>query len=143
MPATTDLSRQLPCQIWSRPGAPNGASLGAPDGRMTLTEGGATTITAGVPWRVYAVRNQDLRVMVGDRVDMRDGLVAGVVSRLLWPAAVLFPLLAGLIWLSVGRGLPPLEAALRAQRPNDLRPPAGCPRPARDPPRQARWTPQP
>ncbi|WP_277024730.1 MULTISPECIES: ATP-binding protein [Paracoccus] len=127
MPATADLSRQLSCQIWSLRGDLIGASQGAPDARMALTEGFSTTVIDGVPWRVYAVRNQQLgvRVIVGDRVDMRDGLVAGVVSRLLWPAAVLFPLLAGLIWLSVGRGLAPLaqlEAALRARRPDDLRP---------------------
>jgi two-component system, OmpR family, sensor histidine kinase QseC len=123
----TDLSRQLSCQIWSLRGDLIGASSGAPDEQMALAEGFSDTMIEGVPWRVFAVHNDDLgvRVMVGDRADVRDGLVSGVVRGLLWPAAVLFPLLAGLIWLCVGRGLAPLEqlaAHLRARRPGDLRP---------------------
>lgn len=134
MPATTDLSRQLSCQIWSLRGDLIGASSGAPDERMALAEGFSDTMIDGVPWRVFAVHNDDLgvRVMVGDRADVRGGLVAGVVRGLLWPAAVLFPLLAGLIWLCVGRGLAPLEqlaAHLRARRPGDLRPLPDAPAP--------------
>lgn len=127
MPVDPDYSRQLSCQIWSLRGDLVGASSGAPGAQLALEEGFSTTMIDGVPWRVYAVHNDALgvRVMVGDRMQVRDRLVGGVVAGLLWPVAVIFPALALLIWISVGRGLVPLaqlEAALRARSPDDLQP---------------------
>lgn len=126
MPSDPDYARQLSCQIWSLRGDLVGASSGAPGTRLAAEEGFSTTRIDGVPWRVYAVHNQALgvRVMVGDRIQVRDRLVGDVVAGLLWPVAVIFPALALLIWISVGRGLAPLaqlEAALRARSPDDLR----------------------
>lgn len=127
MPVDPDYSRQLSCQIWSLRGDLVGASSGAPGAQLAAEEGFSTTMIDGVPWRVYAVHNDALgvRVMVGDRMQVRDRLVGGVVAGLLWPVAVIFPALALLIWISVGRGLAPLaqlEAALRARSPDDLQP---------------------
>ena len=127
VPVDPDYSRQLSCQIWSLRGDLIGASSGAPGAQLATEEGFSTTMIDGVPWRVYAVHNDTLgvRVMVGDRMQVRDRLVGGVVAGLLWPVAVIFPALALLIWISVGRGLAPLaqlEAALRARRPDDLQP---------------------
>lgn len=127
MPVDPDYSRQLSCQIWSLRGDLVGASSGAPGTQLAAEEGFSTTMIDGVPWRVYAVHNDTLgvRVMVGDRMQVRDRLVGGVVAGLLWPVAVIFPALAFLIWISVGRGLAPLaqlEAALRARSPDDLQP---------------------
>ena len=134
MPVDPDYSRQLSCQIWSLRGDLVGASSGAPGAQLAAEEGFSTTMIDGVPWRVYAVHNDDLgvRVMVGDRMQVRDRLVGGVVAGLLWPVAIIFPALALLIWISVGRGLAPLaqlEATLRARSPDDLQPLAD----ARDP----------
>ena len=127
MPVDPDYSRQLSCQIWSLRGDLVGASSGAPGAQLAVEEGFSTTMIDGVPWRVYAVHNDALgvRVMVGDRMQVRDRLVGDVVAGLLWPVAVIFPALALLIWISVGRGLVPLaqlEAALRARSPDDLQP---------------------
>ena len=58
-------------------------------------------------------------------MQVRDRLVGDVVKGLLWPVAVIFPALALLIWISVGRGLAPLaylESALRTRSPDDLSP---------------------
>lgn len=120
-------SRQLSCQIWSLQGDLLGASSGAPDARLSDDEGFATTRIDDEPWRVFTVVNPHVgvRVMVGDRMEVRNGLVGGVVQGLLWPLAVIFPVLALLIWISVGRGLAPLahlESALRQRRPDDLNP---------------------
>ncbi|MCZ0963645.1 sensor histidine kinase [Paracoccus benzoatiresistens] len=127
LPSDGGYSRQLSCQIWSLQGDLLGASSGAPDARLSNNEGFATTQIDGEPWRVFTVINPDVgvRVMVGDRMEVRDRLVSDVVQGLLWPLAVIFPALALLIWVSVGRGLAPLahlESALRQRKPDDLRP---------------------
>lgn len=127
LPGSGDYSRQLSCQIWSLRGDLVGASSGAPKSRLGANDGFSTSVIDGESWRVYSVRNDDLgvTVMVGDRMTMRDNLVHDVVAGLLWPALVILPLLAALIWVSVGRGLAPLEgleAALRSRSPSDLSP---------------------
>lgn len=127
LPSDGGYSRQLSCQIWSLQGDLLGASSGAPDARLSDDEGFATTQIDGEPWRVFTVLNPDVgvRVMVGDRMGVRDRLVSDVVQGLLWPLAVIFPALALLIWISVGRGLAPLahlESALRQRQPDDLNP---------------------
>src|SRR5690606_39630501 len=71
----------------------------------------AWTMSDGEPWRVYALTNPDLgiRVLVGDNLRMRDRLVSDVIRGFLLPAVLILPALAGLLWLSVKRGLAPLS----------------------------------
>ncbi|MET3662544.1 ATP-binding protein [Aquamicrobium ahrensii] len=105
-------NRQLSCQIWSLDGALISQSEGAPEARLSEhAEGFSNTVLNGETWRVYTVDNPEagVRVMVGDRVHFRDHLVNSVVFGLLLPALLILPVLAGLIWLSVGRGLTPLS----------------------------------
>ncbi|WP_425277800.1 ATP-binding protein [Roseivivax isoporae] len=133
MPAPSGYSRQLSCQIWSLDGTMVGRSGGAPEAELTGSgqEGYSVSIVDGEPWRVYTVVNPELgvRVMVGDSLAVRDRLVRDVLEGLLLPAAVILPILAALIWISVARGLAPLDRlaeALRARAPADLSPlPAG------------------
>lgn len=127
VPVDDVYSRQLSCQIWSMRGNLVGASSGAPQSRLAGETGFANSMIDGEKWRVYSVRNEDLgvTVMVGDRAAVRDNLVYDVVAGLLWPALVILPLLALLIWISVGRGLMPLErleSALHVRSPVDLSP---------------------
>ncbi len=122
-----EYSKQLSCQIWSLRGDLVGASSGAPDAQLATTDGFSRIVIDGEAWRVYSVSNTDLgvRVAVGDRMSVRDGLVYDVVEGLLLPALVIVPVLALLIWISVGRGLAPLErleSALRTRSPADLSP---------------------
>ncbi|TGD41646.1 histidine kinase [Pseudotabrizicola sediminis] len=110
-------SHQLSCQIWSLDGTLVGQSGHAPARPLAQeTDGFSQNIVDGVEWRVYSVVNHDLgvRVMVGDSMEVRNRLVNGVIAGLLLPAAVILPLLAGLIWASVGRGLVPLDQMARA-----------------------------
>ncbi|WP_246020831.1 ATP-binding protein [Paracoccus subflavus] len=127
LPMETGYSRHLSCQIWSLQGDLLGASSGAPDAVLSDKDGFTTTRIHDEPWRVFTVVNPQagVRVMVGDRMEVRDRLVGDVVQGLLWPLAVIFPALALLIWVSVGRGLAPLahlEGALLSRQPDDLRP---------------------
>jgi two-component system sensor histidine kinase QseC len=137
MPNATSYSRQLSCQIWSLDGGMVGKSDGAPlvELTRTATEGYSRSVIDGEPWRVYTLVNESLgvRVMVGDSLAVRDRLVRDVLEGLLLPAALILPILAAMLWVSVARGLAPLEQlaeSLRARDPSDLSPlhAAGDPR---------------
>lgn len=123
-----DYVHQLSCQIWSLDGTLVGQSGSAPHHPLTLSDSGfSQNMVDGVEWRVYSVINADLgvRVMIGDSMQVRDRLVNDVTAGLLLPAVLIFPLLAGLIWVGIGRGLLPLNqiAQTLAARPaTDLSP---------------------
>lgn len=111
--AAGDYNRQLSCQIWSLQGDLVSRSESAPTASLSEHDVGfAEQVVNGERWRVYAVVNPELgvRVLVGDSIEIRDGLVGDVIKGQLVPALAILPILAGLIWLSVGRGLSPLSA---------------------------------
>lgn len=121
------LNRQLYCQVWSLRGELVGASAGAPDDKLAQAPGLATSIIDGEQWRVFTAVHPELglRIMVGDRMTVRDSLVSDVMRGFVWPALVVIPALTLLIWMVLGRGLSPLanlESALRARGPDDLSP---------------------
>ncbi len=127
-PMQADYTHQLSCQIWALDGTLVGQSGSAPQQPLTEEdEGFSESFVDGVQWRVYSVVNTDLgvRVMIGDSMQVRDRLVNDVTAGLLLPAALILPLLAGLIWVSVGRGLVPLDrmaGALAERQATDLSP---------------------
>ncbi|CAA2141988.1 ATP-binding protein [Hyphomicrobium sp. ghe19] len=120
--------RQLSCQIWALDGSLVGRSDDAPETPLTGDASGfSENSVGGERWRVYAVENQaaGIRVLVGDNVRVRERLVAGVIKGLLIPLMLIAPIMAALIWLSVGRGLAPLNrmaGALRTRSASDLSP---------------------
>lgn len=124
----TSYDRQLSCQIWALDGKLVGRSDGAPRAPLTASVSGfSETSIDGDVWRVYAVENSALgvRVLVGDNLRVRDRLVGDVIKGLLLPASLIMPILAGLIWLSVRKGLAPLKrvaSALSARGASDLGP---------------------
>lgn len=129
MPSETGYSKQLSCQIWSLDGGLVGQSDGAPDVELSgaAAEGYSRSVIDGEPWRVYTLVNEELgvRVMVGDSLAVRDRLVRDVLEGLLLPAALILPLLAAILWVSVARGLAPLDrlaGTLRARATSDLSP---------------------
>jgi two-component system sensor histidine kinase QseC len=110
---STGYERQLSCQIWSIAGRLVGRSSGAPEAALTEQANGfSERVVAGEKWRVYAIEDpvKGVRILVGDRLDLRDRLIADLIAGLLAPALLIVPLLGGLTWLSVGRGLQPLSA---------------------------------
>lgn len=126
------LSHQLICQVWSLDGTFHSASETAPDAPMGGDVTGfrdtiIDTDEGDQTWRVftYVDAEQGIRVMVGDAVAMRQGLVSGVIWGLLGPALFVLPLLAFAIWWAIGRGLKPLAVIARQldSRPaTDLQP---------------------
>ncbi|WP_298745847.1 ATP-binding protein [uncultured Brevundimonas sp.] len=120
--------RQLSCQIWSLDGALIGRSDGAPSRRLTTAASGFSEATIdGARWRVYAIENREagVRVLVGDNLGMRDHLVQSVIAGLVAPAGIGLLAMAALIWISVGRGLAPIQSvtqAIAARDADDLTP---------------------
>lgn len=120
--------RQLSCQIWSLDGTLVGRSEHAPEDRLTEAGSGfSESVVDGETWRVYAIENpaRGVRVMVGDSLHVRDRLVGDVVKGLAVPAALILPFLAGVIWISVRRGMSPLNemaGSLSSRAASDLRP---------------------
>lgn len=127
-PQQAPYNRQLSCQIWSLDGKLLARSAGAPSKAFFASGSGFAEATIdNESWRVYAIDDPALnvRVIVGDNLKMRDRLVADVITGLLLPALLILPLLAGLLWFSIGKGLAPmnrLAAALRSRGPTDLQP---------------------
>ena len=115
-PAPTAYERQLSCQIWSLDGRMVARSSGAPERRLTDAPAGFSEREVdGETWRVFTAEDADkgVRVLVGDRLSLRERLVTDLIMGLLTPALLVVPLLGMLIWASLGRGLRPLRLMAR------------------------------
>lgn len=126
--APAGYERQLSCQIWSLDGRLVARSGGAPDEKLTESTAGFSEQTVGgEAWRVFAIEDtaKGVRVMVGDRLGLRDRLVGDLITGLMAPALLIVPVLGLLIWASVGRGLRPLHVIageLRRREADDMSP---------------------
>jgi len=108
--------RQLSCQIWSLDGRMVARSSGAPERRLTDAPAGFSEREVdGETWRVFTVEDAEkgVRVMVGDRLGLRERLVADLIMGLVTPALLVVPLLGMLLWASLGLGLRPLRLMAR------------------------------
>ncbi|HET9114244.1 MAG TPA: ATP-binding protein [Burkholderiales bacterium] len=66
------------------------------------------------PWRLYSTQRYGRYIQVAQPMTVREELAAVLATRMLEPFFVLIPLLAGLIWWSVGQSLRPLQAVTAA-----------------------------
>ncbi|ATJ84544.1 ATP-binding protein [Halomonas beimenensis] len=78
-------------------------------------------------WRVFALSGpgDGLRVLVGEREDVRGELVTAIALRTLAPDLLGLPVLAGLLWWAIGWGLRPLSrlaTQIQSRDPHNLRP---------------------
>ena len=82
--------------------------------------------SAGQVWRVFGTSDGAGRLVeVALRHDVKGRFADLVAAHILHPLWVAIPLLAGLIWLSVGWGLRPLRditSAVERRSPDDMRP---------------------
>jgi len=120
--------RQLSCQIWSLDGRLIARSSGAPQRPLTdQPDGFSERQVDGETWRVFSVedKGRGVRVLVGDRLGLREQLVADLIKGLLGPALLIAPLLGLVIWISLGRGLAPVRQIARdlaGRDAEDMRP---------------------
>lgn len=85
---------------------------------------GLTTVaTARGDWRVFATMVDDNLLEVAQPMRVRSALAAEVALRTVLPLLILLPILGGLLWWIVGRGLAPLRRVageVAARRPEAL-----------------------
>lgn len=122
----------LVLQIWDRNGLQLYFSHPASKLPQRAELGFSTVETPRGNWRVFSALEQNNVVQVAQPMSVRQNLAAGMALRALVPLLALLPLLGLLIWITVGRGLRPLEqmaAALGRRTPDSLAalPRAGVP----------------
>ncbi|MGF6772304.1 two-component system sensor histidine kinase QseC [Paraburkholderia sp. GAS199] len=86
-------------------------------------ESGAQTITlGGQMWHSFTLRDTALghTVRVFEPANTRSDLVSGVASRIARPTLVALPVLALLVWISIGLSLAPLKTLSGAIRVRDI-----------------------
>lgn len=109
-------ARQLSCQIWSMDGRLVARSNNAPEEQLSeVPEGFSERRIRGDVWRVFTIQDsiKGVRVLVGDRLNIREHLVTEIIKGLLAPALLIIPLLGFMIWASLHKGLMPLREITR------------------------------
>jgi two-component system sensor histidine kinase QseC len=92
---------------------------------MGNTNGFDFTNLNGYRWRTFSLVNDDRRVMVAERTDLRFILAENVVMKSIVPILLGIPLVGVLIWIIVSIGLAPLKALskeLKHKQAQDLSP---------------------
>ena len=113
---------QLSCQIWTSDGSLVARSSSAPTEMLaTAQEGFSEREINGERWRVYTVQVPDTtyRVMVGDSLGVRDGLINSVIQSLIIPAVLALLALGLLSWSVLNTGLKPVQRIAQALAVHD------------------------
>jgi two-component system OmpR family sensor kinase len=100
-------------QIWNQEGVRlylSHPKSGIPD-RARL--GFADVSANGGRWRVFSVQLRNHVIQVAQPYAVRDRIAARLALRTVWPMVAVLPLLGLLIWLTVGKGLSPIERLAR------------------------------
>lgn len=112
-------------QIWDRTGTR--LYLSRPGARPpTRTEIGFSDIkTSNGEWRVFGALVGNNVIQISQPMSVREELAAGMAWRTMLPLLILLPLLIGVIWVTIGRSLKPvndLAAAVAARSADALDP---------------------
>ncbi|MFM0337171.1 ATP-binding protein [Paraburkholderia fungorum] len=108
-------------------GSPQLHTLQAWDLPVPLASGAQTITLGGQMWHSFTLRDTALghTVRVFEPANTRSDLVSGVASRIARPTLIALPVLAVLVWFSIGWSLAPLKilsGAIRARDINRLEP---------------------
>ena len=104
----------LVLQIWDRNGLELYFSRPASKLPQRAELGFSTVETPRGSWRVYSALEQNNVVQVAQPMSVRQEIAAGMALRALVPLLALLPVLAIFIWLTIGRGLQPLDRIAKA-----------------------------
>lgn len=99
---------QFVSQIWNADGSLGYSSLDG-DGPPAQRAGMHRISWKGEEWHLYTLKDGGLTIQVGNPVTNRARIFSDIVPWLLLPLSLLILSLGGLIWVSVSRGLAPLE----------------------------------
>jgi len=120
--------QEIEFQIWTADGRLAVRSSNAPTSPLTDEDEEYENRTIdGVLWRVYSVVNDDktIKVQVGEHYDKRNDLSNAISVRLIASFGIILPLLAGLIFVTVGRAMQPLQdiaKQIKDRRVDNLQP---------------------
>lgn len=78
-------------------------------------------------WRVYSLPlpGDKISIEVGEKLALRNTLVANILFDLAWPLLLLIPIIGAMIWLGIGSGLGAIRnlvSQIRSRTPDDLSP---------------------
>jgi two-component system sensor histidine kinase QseC len=136
--------RKIAFQVWNRQGEVLVHTASAPSFTVAPSTPGFSDVVdlKNRHWRAFLLEDKqnDLRIWVGERDDVRADLVGRIVRHTLWPNVIGSLMLAALVWLAIGWGLKPLAnmaATLRARHSGSLEPLQLSPLPSELEPMQA------
>jgi len=124
-PAAGELENDFVIQIWDRGGVEIYLSRSHAQVPGLSPPGFSNQRTPDAAWRVFSAQVRGRVIQVAQPQRVRERLAAGLALRAAAPIGLIMPLLAGLIWFVVGRGLAPLETiagAVRARHSTSLAP---------------------
>ncbi|MBV4473274.1 ATP-binding protein [Pseudomonas botevensis] len=113
---------RLTFQVWRNDGQLLVRSAEAPLlDQPPATLGSHDLMENGRDWCAFLLKDtqQGLLIWVGERDDIRQDLIQRIVGHTLWPSLIGVPLLATLIWLTIGWGLQPLRVMAQSIRGRD------------------------
>ncbi|TNB95202.1 two-component sensor histidine kinase [Pseudomonas jessenii] len=113
---------RLTFQVWRSDGQLLVRSAEAPElAAPPTTLGSHDLMENGRDWCAFLLKDpqQGLLIWVGERDDIRQDLIERIVGHTVWPSLIGVPLLAALIWLTIGWGLQPLRAMAQSIRGRD------------------------
>lgn len=101
-------------------------SLNSTDfGPSTQSEGFTERMIDDTHWRFFVLREGDVTVEVAEENEVRLDLIRHVLAGIFLPQLVLIPLIGGVIWLGVAKGVQPLSALsalINERNPTSLQP---------------------
>ncbi len=105
-----DYEEKVAFQIWTGERLIR-RSQNAPEDTLTVADGYSERTIDGHRWRVFGLydKKNQIRVLVGQRIEVRDELIGYIILDLLWPLLLVAPLIAVFVWSGVGGGLAPLK----------------------------------
>lgn len=112
-------------RVWKE-GAVRVSSSNAFPGTLRIEQGGLSTVTYdSEEWRVYALLIPDstIAIEVGEKIQLRDTLVANILLNLFFPLLVLVPIISILLWFGIHDGLSTIRGIvnqIRRRSPDDL-----------------------
>ncbi|MFM0740204.1 ATP-binding protein [Paraburkholderia xenovorans] len=103
-------------------GSPELHALNAWDLPIPSASGAEDMMLGGQMWHTFTLRDTALghSVRVFEQANTRSDLVSGVASRIARPTLIALPVLALLVWLSIGWSLAPLKTLSGAIRMRDV-----------------------
>ncbi len=103
---------KLAHQVWDSFGNMLIRSANAPLQPMSQLDQGYTNETFNKhSWRTFSLwdARHEFQIITAEREDVRNDLVNKITRQMTWPFILLLPMLGGLVWYFVSRGLLPLE----------------------------------